>query len=480
MSTTAPNILLICTDQQRYDALGAAGNADIRTPNLDRLAAQGVRFDRCIVQSPVCAPSRASLMTSRYPRNHGLWANGVDMAPSETLFTARLAEAGYDCGLVGKFHLGSAFGGRTEPRVDDGFRVFEWSHDPYLPGPDNHYHRWLDEHFPGLLASTLATGNDAFDRLPSKAHYTHWVGERTISYLREGRDPDAPFCFVANFFDPHHGFGAPPEFRDAYDPATLAAPVTRPDELAELPPIYTEASQRSYAGQLPGFAAYSSAQIQQIRADYYAMVTQVDHEVGEILRSLDEEGLAENTCVIFTSDHGELLGDHQLLLKGPMMFDCSVRVPLLIRLPGRLPAGVVRDELVQWIDLAPTLLEIAGAPALERGQGRSLWELAATGRGDGWRDWALAEYRNSCIPYEVPVFTTMLRERDRKIVIHHGEPSTRRERDGELYDLVADPDELQNLWHRPEYAAERFRLTLRLLDVLVATEDRSGTRLGDY
>lgn len=138
------------------------------------------------------------------------------------------------------------------------------------------------------------------------------------------------------------------------------------------------------------------------------------------------------------------------------------------------------ETLVQWIDLAPTLLEIAGAPALERGQGRSLLELAATGGADGWRDWALAEYRNSCIPYEVPVFTTMLRERDRKIVIHHGEPSTRRERDGELYDLVADPDEVHNLWHRPEYAAERLRLTLRLLDVLVATEDRSQPRLGDY
>lgn len=475
-----PNILLLCTDQQRWDALGAAGNAAIHTPNLDRLAAQGVRFDRCFVQSPVCAPSRASLMTSRYPRNHGLWANGVDLSPSEELFTATLAADGYDCGLVGKLHLGAAFGGRVEPRVDDGFRVFRWAHDPYVRSPENHYHRWLEARFPGLLDETLAQGSDAIDRLPTEAHYSHWIGEETISYLTEDRDKDKPFCFVVNFFDPHHGFGAPPEFRDRYDADALPRPVGGTDDLDDKPAIYREASQRSYAGSLPGFAEHTEEQVREIVAQYYAMVSLVDAEVGRILDALEAEGLADDTLVVFTSDHGELLGDHRMLLKGPMMFDCSVRVPLIVRWPGRLPEGVTRDELVQWIDLAPTLLEAAGAPPLPRGQGTSLLGMARGEAGEEERGWALSEYRNSCIPYDVPVHTTMLRTDRWKVVVHHGAPSTDRERTGELYDLAADPQECTNLWDHDDARGQRLAMQEQLIDALVATEDRSNPRLAHF
>lgn len=472
-----PNILLICTDQQRFDALGAAGNAAIDTPNLDRLATQGVRFDRCFVQSPVCAPSRASLMTSKYPRNHGLWANGVDIAPTERLFTAALAEDGYDCGLVGKFHLGAAFGGRTEPRIDDGFRVFRWAHDPYVRNPENHYHSWLEEHHPGLLDETLAQGSDAMDRLPTEAHYSRWIGEEAIRYLREDRDVDKPFCFIVNFFDPHHGFGAPAEFRDRYDPSALPTPIGGPDDLDDKPAIYREASAKSYAGTLPGFEDYSPDEIQDIVREYYAMVSLVDAETGRILDALEAEGLADDTIVVFTSDHGELLGDHRMLLKGPMMFDCSVRVPLIVRWPGELPAGEVRDDIVQWIDLAPTLLDAAGTAPLPAAQGTSLLGLARTGDWPEARGWALTEYRNSCIPYEVPVHTTMLRTDDWKVVVHHGGD---RQRTGELYSLRDDPRECTNLWDHPEARERRLDMQEELLDVLVATEDRSNPRLANF
>jgi arylsulfatase len=477
---TRPNILLICTDQQRWDALAAAGNSAIMTPNLDWLAAQGVRFDRCFVQSPVCAPSRASLMTSRYPRNHGLWANGVDIDPTEQLFTAALAADGYDCGLVGKFHLGAAWNGRTEPRVDDGFRVFRWSHDPYVRSPENSYHNWLEEQFPGLLEETLSQGNDAIDHLPTEAHYSHWVGEEAVEFLRTGRDTSKPFCFVVNFFDPHHGFGAPAEYRDRYDPQALPRPIGGPDDLDDKPAIYREASAKSYAGTLPGFEDYTADEIQGIVADYYAMISLVDDEVGRILGALDEEGLADDTLVVFTSDHGELLGDHRMLLKGPMMFDSSVRVPLIVRWPGVLPEGETRDDLVQWIDLAPTLLEAAGIAGLPRAQGSSLLGLAQSGRWPQARGWALGEYRNSCIPYEVPVHTTMLRTDEWKVVVHHGAPSTPRERTGELYDLVNDPQESRNLWDDQEFTGRRAELQEQLLDVLVATEDRSRPRLANF
>ena len=472
-----PNILFICTDQQRFDALGAYGNDEIETPHLDRLAEQGVLFENCYVQNPVCGPSRASLMTGRYVANHGLWANGVGLPDHERLFTRDLADAGYDCGLVGKLHLSACFAGRTERRLDDGFRVFRWAHDPYPGSSENAYHRWLRAAHPDLHAAALDPASPVtFDTMPTQAHYSRWIGLETQEFLRTGRERDKPFCFVANFFDPHHGFGAPPEYVDRYDPQALSRPVTTPDELATKPAIYTEASKESYAGHAKGFVEYTEDELQQVKASYYAMVTLVDDEVGRILATLDEEGLAGNTLVVFTSDHGELLGDHQLMLKGPMMYDCSVRVPLLMRLPGVLPAGQRRTELVQWIDLAPTLLEVAGLPPLARGQGASLLPLAR-GDSDAWtRDWALSQYRDSGHPYDPPVHTTMLRHDRWKLVVHHGDHASTRARTGELYDLVADPAELTNLWDDRAHAADRLALQEKLLDVLVATEDRTQPR----
>ncbi len=473
----APNILLICTDQQRFNALHAAGNDEIQTPALDRLAAEGVLFENCYVQNPVCAPSRASLMTGRYVHSHGLWANGVQLPDSERMFSRELADAGYDCGLVGKFHLDSCFGGRTERRGDDGFRVFRWAHDPYPGSSENHYHRWLRATRPELYdAARDPASAVTFDTMPTEAHYSRWIGSETVDFLESGREDGRPFFFVANFFDPHHGFGAPAEYTDRYDPAALSRPVTRDGELDDKPPILTEASHESYAGHAPGYTTYSEQELQEVRAAYYAMVTLVDDEVARILRALEEQGLAEDTLVVFTSDHGEMLGDHQLMLKGPMMYDCSVRVPLIMRWPGVLPAGARRGEFVQWIDLAPTFLAAAGLPPLRRGQGTSLLGLARDGAREWSRDWALCEYRNSGHPYDPAVHTTMLRHDRWKLIAHHGEPATRRERSGELYDLVADPDELHNLWSVPAARDTRVQLQEMLLDVLVATQDRSQER----
>lgn len=478
-----PNILFICTDQQRYDALGCYGNSHIQTPAIDALAAEGVLFEQCYVQSPVCAPTRASLLTGRYPRAHGLWANGVALPPDRPLFTRALADAGYDCGLVGKMHLAACFGGRTEPRLDDGLRVFEWAHDPTHGSPENAYHRWLEERYPALRAAAMANGPGrrgheavGFDKMPTEAHYSRWVGERTIAFLREKRDAAQPFFFWANFFDPHHPFTAPSEYLDRYDPAALPRPLGRPGELAEKPPIMAEISLASYAGHARGFLDYTPEQLQRVIAAYYAMVTLIDDEVARILATLNELGLDENTLVVFTSDHGEMLGDHQLLLKGPMMYEAAVRVPLILRWPGHLPAGMRRDELVQWLDLCATLLEAADLPPLPGDQGQSLLPLARGEPGAAGRGWALCEYRDSGHPYDPPVHTTMLRRGRHKLIVHHGAPATARARAGELYDLVADPHELHNLWFSPAAAPIRAELQEFLLDALVATEDRSQAR----
>lgn len=473
------NILLICTDQQRYDAIGAANNPHIQTPNLDRLAADGVLFENCYVPSPVCAPSRASLMTGQYPQVHGLHANGVDIPSDAELFTHRLAEDGYDCGLVGKFHLGACDHGRTEPRIADGFRVFRWAHDPYEGSSENAYHQWLRHRFPHHYERAMRIGGqEVFDRMPAEAHYSHWVGSEAVDYLRSARDKSKPFCFVVNFFDPHHGFGAPDEYRARYDADTLPPPIT--SDLATKPEVYTEASIASYAGTAPGFRDYTAEEIQDIKAHYYAMVSLIDDEVGAILDALDAEGLTDNTLVVFTSDHGEMLGDHQLLLKGPMMFEGATRVPLIMRWPGNLPAGERREQLVSWVDLAPTLLGAAEARGLARCQGQDIFELAKTGQQDGLRDWVLCQYRDSCWPSDPPVHTTMLRQGRWKLVVHHGAPVTSRARTGELYDLARDPRERINLWDSPGARDERSRMEGLMLDVLVATEDRFQPRLSAF
>ncbi|APX31693.1 hypothetical protein BH708_01975 [Brachybacterium sp. P6-10-X1] len=476
---TRPNILLISTDQQRYDALGAASNPHIHTPHLDRLAAQGTRFENCYTQSPVCAPSRGSLMTGRYPRHHGLWANGVDMDPDTELFTTVLANEGYDCGLAGKFHLGSAFAGRIEPRLNDGFRIFRWAHDPYVRSPANEYHNWLRRTHPDLYRDAVVERQRSIDALPQEAHYSRWIAEETIEFLAHTRDKDKPFCFIANFFDPHHGFEAPERFREMYDAQSLPRPVTIEGELETKPAIYQQESAKSYAGHMPGFDDYSPEQLQEIIAQYYAMVSLVDEEVGRILGALDSEGLAEDTLVIFTSDHGEMLGDHRMLLKGPMMFDCSVKVPLIVRRPGTVPAGQVRGELVEWIDLTSTTLAAAGSRGLPHAEGRDLGPLW---RGEDWEDrgWVLSEYRDGCWAYDPPVFTTMVRRGSWKIVVHHGRPATDRDRTGELYDLAADPDELDNLWDVPAQQEQRTKMMGVVLDVLAATEDRSRERLAPF
>jgi len=487
-----PNVLIISSDQQRYDAMGCYGNSHIRTPELDALAAEGARFENSYSQSPMCAPSRASLMTGLFPRNHGLWANGVEIGDNHRLLSRVLADAGYDCGLVGKFHLGAAAEGRTERRVDDGFRMFEWAHDPIHPSPQNAYHRWLAQNHPDVFTEFSATmgqpweteeGNQAkgalyLDTVRPEAHYSAWVADTAVDFIRDvERRDDEPFFLIANFFDPHHPFGAPQEYRDLYDADQLPKPIGGVDELSDKPSSQSQWSVTSYGGTAPGFQDYTEQEISEIIASYYAMVTQVDTQAGRILRALEEQGLAEDTLVIFTSDHGEMLGDHGMILKGPMMYDCAVRVPLLVRWPGHVPAGVTVDSPTQTVDLTSTVLAATGmTAAMPWAQGQDLVSLTAACDGVG-RDWALVEYRDSNFPQDPPIFTTMLRYGTTKLVLWHGHPATGRVTEAELYDLQADPDELLNLWNKPEAASLQTDMLIKFADVLTATEDRSRPRV---
>ncbi len=488
-----PNVLLLMTDQQRFDALGCAGNPHIRTPNLDRLAAQGAMFETCYVQNPICSPSRASFATGLYPHNHGLWANGVALPTALPLISKALADSGYDCGMAGKQHLAPCASG-DEPRLDDGYRVYKWSHDPIHRSPLNSYHRWLEQHHPDVYtklvsgraeetaeAGNVAKGPTVADTVPVDAHYSHWIAEEAIAFLSQERD--RPFYFMANFFDPHHPFGAPEPFRALYDAATLPLPAGSAGELATKPAVQREYYAKSYGGNAPGFAEYSETELREARAGYYAMVSMIDAEVGRILDALEATGQAQDTLVIFTSDHGEMLGDHAIMLKGPMLYEPVVRVPLILSWPNRIRAGQQVDHIVQNIDLTATLLEAGGVSGAFAMQGESLMPLIDglnAGQDIKHRDWALCEYRDSGHGATPPVHTTMLRYGHMKLVVWHGSPATTRPREGELYDLAADPEERVNLYHDQARREDRERMKDMLIDVLEATEWPRPNRTAEW
>lgn len=493
MSNRRPNIVLLMSDQHRFDAVGCYGNPQLHTPEMDAMAANGVVFETCYVQNPICSPSRASFATGQYVRNHGLWANGVALdARAKTLSTS-LAESGYDCGMAGKQHLAPCADG-DEVRRDDGYRTYRWSHDPIHQSRRNSYHVWLREHHPEIYqreitsragqpaeAGNVAKGATGIDTVPVEAHYSSWVADEAIDFIHDtaGRDSDQPFYFMANFFDPHHPFGAPKPFRDLYDADTLTGPYGDRAELDSKPEVQREYSAKSYGGHAPGFEEYTDAELREARASYYAMVSLIDAQIGRIKDALRSAGQLENTIIIYTSDHGEMLGDHAIMLKGPMLYESGVRVPLIMEWPEGLPSGRRVSEIVQNIDLTSTLLDLAQTQGSLADQGSSLLGLAR-GEEDDWRDWALCEYRDSGHSSVPPTHTTMLRHRDHKLVVWHGAPATDRRRDGELYDLANDPYELTNLYHHSEHRDLREELKDSLLDVLDATELRTQPRLAAW
>lgn len=485
-SDAAPNILLICTDQQRYDTIARVGLRDIQTPNMDRLADDGVLFEQAYTASPVCAPSRASIMTGEYPSSHGLWANGVTL-PTQAVFTKILADNGYTAGLIGKLHLSAAWKGRTEQRIDDGFRYYRWAHDPSHPSVDNDYHRWLREEHPGLYGQAMAHGRGAgsdpeatgFDLLPPEAHYSRWVSTRTTEFLTGRADGDDPFFLWVNFFDPHHPFVVPAKYLDRYQDVSIPLGI---DTDLDIPLPAALEAMRTYANAAGAraFSDYSRAELVDVVRAYYAMTTMVDDEIGRILRCLDANGLYEDTLVVLTSDHGEMLTDHGLLLKGPALYEGAVRVPLIMRWPGVRPRGERRSSVVQLVDLPATILDAAGCSGSSWHQGESLLTAATEGDERWSREWALCQYRDSGRPDSPPTHATMLRWRNWKLVVFHGEPVTARGREYQLFDLSADPEERSNLADDSGHAPKLFEMVSRLLDIEVALEDRSAERVAPW
>ena len=468
-----PNILWICTDQQRADTIHALGNLDIRTPHIDALVNNGVAFTRAYCQSPVCTPSRASFLTGRYPRTTRCRQNGQSIPSTEKLISRLFADAGYTCGLAGKLHLATCANGVAEKRIDDGYKVFHWSHHPQPDWPENAYTQWLaaqgkswEELYDGPSTPYVKHG------IPAEYHQSTWCANMTIDFIREQQGK--PWFFSYNCFAPHHPFDPPAEYLARYNPDDMPLPKARPGEL-ENKTTYQRLDSK-FAHNDPGsyhVASMTDADKREVTAAYYAMIEHIDEGVGRMLDALDETGQRENTLVIFMSDHGEMLGDHGIYLKGPHFYEEAVRVPLVMSWPGQFSAGLRAEGLVELVDLAPTLLDAAGVPVPEAMQGRTLLPMLRGERDlTAHRDHVISEYYNAWSHQHS--YGTMLRTDAHKMIVYHGTDQ------GELYDLEADPDEFENLWLNSAHAELKTQLLKATFDASVFTMDPMPPREGVF
>ena len=454
-----PNILWICTDQQRFDTITSLGNPHIRTPNLDKLVQSGVAFTHAYCQSPACTPSRASFLTGMYPDSIQACLNGNDSwADAAPLITKTLADAGYDCGLSGKLHL-STTGDRREKRPDDGYRVFQWSHDPEDRWPEGHaYIDWLK-----------AQGED-YDKLiethgyiPAPLNQTTWCTTVAADFIRENRN--GPWLFSLNCFAPHSLDGkmyAPEDYVQRFDIDSLPGPYFRDSDL--------EAQKQLEAvGFQTKARKYGTEEAKRYQAEYWALVEHIDENIGRIMEVLEETGQRENTLVIFTSDHGEALGDHGLRAKGCRFYEGLARVPLIISWPSRFKKGIKSDALVELTDIVPTLLEVCGLTMPENMHGKSLVPILE-GKADphNHRDFVRSIFFRAL---EGKSYASMIRTRDHKLVRYHGHDL------GELFYMRKDPHEFDNLWDDPAYAEIRFELMSTAFDAAAFAADLGPRRV---
>ncbi|WP_020577349.1 sulfatase [Actinopolymorpha alba] len=417
------NVLVIQADQFRWDCFGAAGNHHVRTPNLDRLTADAVRYPNAFCTYPVCTPSRYSLLSGLYVHQHGGRTNRSTLAPHIDTFPRALRRAGYHTAAVGKMHF-------TPTYLDVGYDHMELAEQNGPGRYDDDYHR--DLHAAGytpvtdLLDQELEFRREAppgywnsfgarTSELPESLHSTTWIADRALRTLSTWAT-EAHLLHVS-FIKPHHPFDPPAPWDQLYDPEAL-------------PPLpgWAEHVSAADSGHQDGYFPYNTLTrraLQKVMAHYYATITQLDHQVGRLLDELRTRGLYDDTLIIFTADHGEYLGFHHLLLKSGPMYDPVVKVPLLVKFPRSVRGGETNNNLVSMVDLMPTILGACECEAATSLPGHDLADVSHK------RTHVLAESRTVHPTY-------MVRTETHKLLQGTNPAETA------IFDLVRDPHETTN------------------------------------
>jgi len=521
-SSSRPNFILFITDQHRADFLGCYGHPMLRTPNIDSIAARGTAFDRFYVASPVCMPNRSSLMTGRMPSAHGVRSNGIPLSMNAVTFVELLRDAGYRTALVGKSHLQNftswapiikrpparegyhepSLGLRQALRNDLGDPRYEQETPEYWnakdacvrtpfygfdhvtlvrahgdePGGD--YDRWLEQRDPkakALLGPKNSLPHDYVcpqayrTAIPAELYATSFLGERACAYLDEA-DRDVPFFLMVSFPDPHHPFNPPGKYWDMYKPDQFPAPEAfrrngwTPPALVQNIIKEREAGKANLTGM--NTIGVSAREAQEARALTCGMIACIDEAIGAVLGALDRSGRRDDTVVIFTSDHGDHLGDHRLMLKGAEQYQSIVRVPFIWSDPQSSDQPTRTDALASTMDISATVLDRARIEPFSGMQAKSL--LSAIEQGTAVRDSVFIQYDHqaSSSGTNVPARVHTLIDDRYRLSVFHGTGW------GELYDLMDDPGEFENLWDDPAHAATRARMAERLLLTEIEHVDR--------
>jgi arylsulfatase A-like enzyme len=518
--SSRPNFLLIVTDQHRADHLGCYGNSIVRTPHLDALAREGWRAEKMFVATPICMPNRASLLTGRYPSAHGARHNGIPLSTEVTTFVDLLAESGYTTSLIGKAHfqnmtdlppqwpvdrthrlareaqsspqgrydqeLRDLWLGRDDFDLDYPFYGFQTVNlvDDHSDIVHGHYRYWLRKHHPGaeqLLGPdnaiptpdcTLSTFGQAWrTRLPEELYPTAYIADRAEEKLREFAASTKPFFMTVSFPDPHHPFTPPGRYWDMYSPDDVE--LSRAFDCGEnLAPHVEWLKERRAKGRdvkhTPALFACSEREAREAIALNYGSITNIDDRIGQLLDELRRLDLDKNTIVIFTSDHGDFLGDHGLMLKGPIHYQGLVRVPFIWHDPMRPSTQGKGDALTSTIDVAPTILERAGVPRFNGMQGRAMLQIME-GDASQTRDHLMIEEEGQRVylGFDSRVRCRTLIDQRYRFTLYDGASW------GELYDLEQDPMEAHNCWHDADYAAVRASMFERLAQSMLEHVDTS-------
>lgn len=461
------NLLIILTDQQRKDSLGCYGHPCARTPHLDGLAAEGIRFERHYVANPICMPNRLSIATGQYPRNHGMWTNGLLLPMLPRTLADHLGGLGWQTASFGKIHFtpnqGNGFESRTRWQTmdDDAIRAdcgpyAGFEHAEITLGHTNaiaHYGAWFRAK--GGTSDMLRPDETGSRPMPRDLYHSAFVAERTSVFITTERDTDRPFFCVASFPDPHRPFDCPRECYDSVDPDGLPDPLGGPEDLATRPEHYRQKYRgtwhRKGFGKEEHLDGIDQTESLRRRRHTTAMVEEIDRGMGRILSALEDAGVADDTYVLFLSDHGEQLGDHGLWFKGPFPFENLINTPLLVRGPS-LPRGIVNRHLVSDVDLVPTLCHLLDVKPLDgcNGVNQSICWLG----GESVRDHCLVEYRNGYGDVD-RAMAVLLKDDIKYMRYQDGEE--------ECTDLIEDPEERMNACHHPQIPDLRSELLDRIL-----------------
>jgi arylsulfatase len=465
-----PNILLIFSDQHRGDTVGCTGHPVVKTPNLDRLAAEGATFTRCCTNSPLCMPARASFISGRYVNQHGVWNNKLVADRHGPSHVRNVRDAGYHTTVIGKTHLYTHPGaGDTRAHIhvleDWGYQDIHELTGPrasanvgseytdYLAekGLLETHRQYMSEYNKAMRDGRLKPWDELPCPLPAEDHLDSYTARTSADWVRN-YNSDKPFYLQVCFPGPHDPFDSPAEYRALYRPEDM------PVDIMEWPskpiPPYVEFVLRWSA--LDGM---TREQKQVMRTHYYGKVTLIDDGIGLILKALEERGMLDNTWIIYTSDHGEMLGDHYMCHK-IVFYEGALRVPLITRPPGGIE-GWKSNALTDHLDVAASLLDIAGAETLEGSDGHSLAKKC-----EGGPDTPGAREGKGTVFSEVYGHSMVLTERYKMAI----DSSTHQP--VELYDMTDDPDELRNLVEEPSLEKVRHELQEQHLDRLMSHFDK--------